>query len=195
MAAHSLYDTLIALADDLDSAGLHCRELITSGTPTFLYALDYPQFRTASPHFGIHRVSPGTVVFHGLQYDDLLTDLDLEPAAVVVSRVISRPNEAIATCDAGAKAVAAEAGDPVAYIIGHPGLTPARPSEEHLPLHLPLSNQAPERGEILTLVPRHICPTVNLAECAVLIESDGSSEIVEVTARARDLVAADLSSA
>ena len=126
---------------------------------------------------------PGTVVFHDLQYDDLLEDLELEPAAMVLSRVISKPNDGLVTCDAGSKSVASEAGAPVAYVVGHPQLVAQSPSEEHLPLKV-TGATGPDYGEVLLLVPKHICPTVNLAEQALLVEEDGST-VVDVKARLR----------
>ena len=45
----------------------------------------------------------------------------------------------------------------------------------------------PELGEVLLLVPRHVCPTVNLAEQALLV--DGENIVVSrVRARAHDLL-------
>ena len=46
----------------------------------------------------------------------------------------------------------------------------------------------PALGSELWLVPRHICPTVNLAEEALIVESDGSCSVVRVTARSHDLL-------
>jgi D-serine deaminase-like pyridoxal phosphate-dependent protein len=91
------------------------------------------------------------------------------------------------TCDAGSKSIAAEAGDPCAFVLGHPELVPLRPSEEHLPLSV-RSGPLPPRGTELLLVPRHVCPTVNLAEQAILVENGEVREIAPVSARAHDLL-------
>ena len=47
---------------------------------------------------------------------------------------------------------------------------------------------APALGEALYLVPRHVCPTVNLAEQALFVRRDGSVEAVSVAARAHPLL-------
>jgi D-serine deaminase-like pyridoxal phosphate-dependent protein len=179
------YDRLVAVVERLRAAGVRPGELITSGTPTF---------RAAASHAGLarlaglgirHRVSPGTVVFHDARSAGLSPDLGLRPAAVVLARVVSRPRPDVATCDAGSKSIAAEAGDPCAEVIGWPNLQALRPSEEHLPLRV-LRGTAPDRGETLRLVPRHVCPTVNLAEAALV--ADGDRITVEpVSARAHEL--------
>jgi D-serine deaminase-like pyridoxal phosphate-dependent protein len=178
------YRELLALADDLARAGLAVPELVTSGTPAFLHALAFEDFRSRGRP--VHRVSPGTVVFHDLRSAEENPELDLVPAAVVLARVVSRPAPDRVTCDAGSKSLAAEAGDPCAFVLGHPELVPETPSEEHLPLRV-TRGSAPERGEVLYLVPRHICPTVNLAEEAVLVEGGKVIETVPVSARAHDV--------
>jgi D-serine deaminase-like pyridoxal phosphate-dependent protein len=100
--------------------------------------------------------------------------------------VVSHPLADRVTADAGSKSIAAEAGDPCAFALGHPGLEALTPSEEHLPFAV-RSGQRPPRGTELYLVPRHVCPTVNLAEQALLV--DGENIVVSrVRARAHDLL-------
>ena len=116
--------------------------------------------------------------------------LDLLPAAVVLARVVSRPRADVATCVAGSKSVAAEAGDPCAFVLGRPELEPLAPSEEHLPLRV-RSGPAPARGTPLYLVPRHVCPTVNLAEEALLVDGGRVVGTEAVSARAHELSTRD----
>ncbi len=180
-----LYDGLVEILRELERGGLSIGELITSGTAAFLYGLSHPGLQDlAHP---VHRVSPGTVVFHDAFSDDLLQDVELQPAAVVFTRVVSCPAPGLVTCDAGSKSIAAEAGDPVAFVLGHPHLVAQKPSEEHLPLRID-DGPAPGRGTELLLVPRHVCPTVNLAETALVIESGSDPRVVEIAARAHDLL-------
>lgn len=187
--AHALYSQACDRVQALSADGLACGELVTSGTPTFRYALDFPGFNGGhvDGQATRHRVSPGTVIFHDHRCDALLEDLELQPAALVLSRVISHPRADVATCDAGSKSIAAEAGDPVAFVLGRPGLIARPPSEEHLPLHC-TTDDKPRRGEALLLIPRHVCPTVNLAEQALLVNGDGSADVIDITARAHDLL-------
>jgi D-serine deaminase-like pyridoxal phosphate-dependent protein len=134
----------------------------------------------------VHRVSPGTVVFHDGRSQGEHPDLGLEPAAVVFTRVVSRPAPDIVTCDAGSKAIAVDAGDPCVTVLHHPELRALTPSEEHLPLRV-IGGVAPERGTPLFLAPRHVCPTVNLADAAVLIEGGEIRALVPVGARGHDI--------
>ena len=178
--ATACYDRLIELADGLEQGGMTVAELITSGTPTFQDALAHPGLAQRP-----HRVSPGTVVYHDLRSEQECENLDLVPAALVLARVVSHPAPGVVTCDAGSKSIAAEAGDPCALAIGEPGLEALTPSEEHMPLRV-VHGPRPERGRELLLVPRHVCPTINLAEAAVLVDA-GVCEIVPVSARAHEL--------
>lgn len=177
------YQRLLQLVDLLAAEGIATPEVITSGTPAFHHALHFAAF--AGSEAFVHRISPGTVVFHDArsQFDN--PEVELQPAALVLSRVISHPAADIVTCDAGSKSVAAEAGDPCAFVLGNDALEALQPSEEHLPLRC--STALPPRGTHLLLVPRHVCPTVNLAEQCVLMDGDSPPRIVPVVARAHEL--------
>ena len=182
---HQGYADLIGLRDDLLRDGVEVGEIVTAGTPALLAAIAHaPLSQLAGTR---HRVSPGTVVFHDARSAEQNPGFDLLPAAAVLTRVISRPAPGIVTCDAGTKSLAAEAGDPCAVVLGRPDLVALRPSEEHLPLRV-VGGDAPRRGDTLQLVPRHVCPTVNLAEQAVLIDGP-SFHVVAVAARAHDQLA------
>jgi len=184
-AAFECYDQLVELVALIERAGQQVPEIITSGTPTFLHAIAYEPFRELGDTQ--HRVSPGTVVYHDLRSEQENPELDLTPAATLFTRVVSHPGPGLATCDAGSKSIAAEAGDPCAFVIGHPELVAQTPNEEHLPLHV-TSGERPTRGAELQLVPTHVCPTVNLAEEAVLMDGGAVQDVVRVSARAHELL-------
>ncbi|MFN3242226.1 MAG: alanine racemase [Planctomycetota bacterium] len=176
------YRQLLEIVAGLDVQGVSVAEVVTAGTPAFHHALGFEGF--AHVPF-VHRVSPGTVVFHDARSELENPDVSLVPAALVLTRVISHPASDIATCDAGSKSVAAEAGDPCAFVLGRGGLAAMAPSEEHLPMRC--SGERPARGTELLLVPRHVCPTVNLAEQVVLVDAGRQPWIVDVAARAHEL--------
>ncbi len=183
LQAFAMYDQLMELMRDFEAVGIAIQELITSGTPSFRHALNYEAFSRLGATR--HRVSPGTVIYHDARSGDECTELDLWPAALVLSRVVSHPADGVVTLDAGSKAVAAEAGDPCAYALGWPELVAQKPSEEHLPMKVG-SKEKPARGELMMLIPRHVCPTVNLAEEAVLIDGEKIVDVVPVAARAHE---------
>lgn len=184
--AHTGYTQLLELTTALQQAGITVPEVITSGTAAFPHALSFAGFSDAP---FAHRVSPGTPVYGDLNaLGSLPPDAGYRPAALVLASVVSRPGPQRITCDAGHKALAADAGHPICSVIGHSDWTPAKPSEEHLPIDLPPDTEAPAIGSRLYLLPRHVCPTVNHFSAAALVENGQVIGIEAVTARGHDLV-------
>lgn len=163
----------------LESARISVPELITSGTPAFPFAFDYPSFAGLN-----HKVSPGTVVYNDMSSLRDLPAFGYQAAALVVATVVSHPKPGRLTCDAGHKSVSADAGIPTCEVLDRPDLTPDNPSEEHLPINC--SGAVPAIGERLYLVPRHVCPTVNNFDEALIIEDGRVSGIERVTARGHE---------
>lgn len=182
--AHSGYDRLMQIVAALERTGLPVEEVITAGTPAFPCSLTYRGFEGAS---FIHRVSPGTIVYcDATSLGQLEGKFGYRPAAVVLSTVVSHPTRNRITCDAGHKTVSADAGIPTCVVLGRPDLAPRKPSEEHLPIDVREEAPHPEIGEVLYLVPRHICPTVNNFDHALLVVGGRIQGVERVTARGRE---------
>ncbi len=111
--------------------------------------------------------------------------------ALVISSVISHPSPGIITCDAGHKAISADAGFPNCAVVGHSELSPQRPSEEHLPIRSD-GVPVPGIGETLYLAPQHVCPTVNNFDEALLVREGKIVEVAKVSARGRESPLASL---
>jgi D-serine deaminase-like pyridoxal phosphate-dependent protein len=173
--AHQGYDRLLRIVQRLAEDGIPVGEVITSGTPAAPCAMSYPGFRNTT---FIHRISPGTVVFNDLNSLKQLPGYGYAPAAVVLSTVVSKPGTNFITCDAGHKSVSADSGVPTCAVIGRSGLTPLKPSEEHLPMEATAGTEAPAIGDQLYLLPKHICPSVNNFDEALFIV-DGRIHSVE----------------
>jgi len=183
-AAHAGYDRLLKLVIAIQDSGMSVPEVITAGTPTFPCSLAYKGFHGAG---FIHRVSPGTIVYcDATSLAQLPAEYGYAPAALVLTRVVSRPHDGIITCDAGHKAVSADAGVPTCAVAGYPELTPLAPSEEHLPMELNRETVGPQVGEALYLLPRHVCPTVNNFDSALLVRDGQIASVEKVTARGHE---------
>ena len=183
--AHQGYDQLMQIVAALNAAGIVIEEVITSGTPAFCSVLTYKPFADAP---FVHRASPGTVVYGDFtSIGQLPADWGYRPAAVVVTSVVSHPTDHRVTCDAGHKAVSADAGVPTCTVLGHPEFIPHKPSEEHLPIDVPEGAAMPGVGEYLYLVPRHVCPTVNNFDHALLVVDGAIAGVERVTARGREI--------
>lgn len=184
-ATHAGYDVLMSIVDAFSGAGIPVPEVITSGTPAFPCALAYERFRTGTYQ---HRISPGTVVYNDCtSLAQMPAEYGLRPAAVVLTTVVSHPAEGLVTCDAGHKTVSADTGTPNCCVLGHPEVEPMRPSEEHLPLRVSLGAAPLPIGAQLYLVPRHVCPTVNNFDHALIVSGGRITAVEQVTARGREM--------
>jgi len=183
-AAHAGYDRLLQIVKALEAASLHVEEVITAGTPAFPCTLSYPGFRNAT---FLHRASPGTVVYADASaVQQLPREYRYQPAVLVVARVVSHPGGNIITCDAGHKTLSVDTGVPNCEVLGHPELKPLKPSEEHLPIAVPQGTALPRLGSFLYLVPKHVCPTVNNFDDALVIRDGKIDSVERVTARGRE---------
>ena len=187
-AAHRGYDELMALVRELRAAKVPVEEVITAGTPAFPCSVTYSGFRNAD---FAHRISPGTVIYcDASSLAQLPEEYGYRPATLVMSRLVSHPRADIITCDAGHKTVSADAGVPTCVVVGHPELEPLGPSEEHLPLRIregaTAPNNAPRIGDVVYLLPRHVCPTVNNFDDALIVENGSVAAVEPVTARGRE---------
>jgi Putative serine dehydratase domain len=78
------------------------------------------------------------------------------------------------------------AGVPTSLVIGNRGLTVLSPSEEHLPFAIVEGDPAPRVGDLLYLLPRHVCPTVNNFDRALIIRGGRIDVEKSVSARGHE---------
>jgi D-serine deaminase-like pyridoxal phosphate-dependent protein len=184
VVAHRGYDHLMALVAALEEAGETVSEIITAGTPALPCSLSYMGFAAAN---FVHRVSPGTLVYgDATSLAQLPAEYGYKPAVLVLARVVSHPTPNLITCDAGHKAVSADAGVPTCAVLGRPDLLPRGPSEEHLPIEVSAGAPRPGAGEFLYLLPRHVCPTVNNFNEALIVRDGRVEQVERVTARGHE---------
>jgi D-serine deaminase-like pyridoxal phosphate-dependent protein len=144
-----------------------------------------------SPSFAVHarhngrECSPGTCIFWDKGYSDICREQPFEPAAVLITRVVSLPTDTRICLDLGHKAVAAEneLGRRV-YFPEAPELVPVGQSEEHLVMEAPTGHPYCP-GDLLYGIPYHICPTVALYDKLVVVEDGEAIGFWEVAARHR----------
>lgn len=164
--AAAAHDALLELARTLRAAGLTALHgIVTSGTHSYAAALAHPGLSEGPWH---HQVSPGTLVLSDLRSAPAARHLGLHQAALVATRVISRGAGRI-TLDAGSKAIAPDRPARTVQPLGWPGLEPERTSEEHLVVRVAQGATMPALGELIFLVPDHVCTTVNLYRRAVVV--------------------------
>ena len=106
--------------------------------------------------------SPGTFMLWDWGYHLSLPEQHFDFAAILFTRVISKPTYRHICLDLGYKAIASE--NPIGerfYIPEHPNWIPKFQSEEHLVMQVPPEDwDAVQIGVQVYVVPYHICPSV-----------------------------------
>lgn len=170
---------VIAMRDELVAAGLPVPRIVAGGTGSFpVYAgKDDPTIE----------LSPGTCVLNDGGYTAAFPDLDFPPAAVLLTRVISRPTEDRITLDLGYKAMASD--PPVGKRCTFPDLPEAvavLQNEEHLVLETARANEF-QPGDELVAIPTHICPTSALHKQIVVVTDGQVTDHWKIASRDRQL--------
>ena len=174
------WEKVIAFRDDLLAQGWPVARIVAGGTGSFpVYAeKDDPTVE----------LSPGTCLLQDTGYAELFPDLQFTPAALLLTRVISRPAEDRLTLDLGYKAVASD--PPAGKRLSFPDLPDAQQilqNEEHLVLKTDRAEEF-QPGDELLAVPRHVCPTSALHKQVFVISDGRLAGCWDVAARDRRLM-------
>ena len=164
------------LRRELVRAGLPVPRVVAGGTPTFPFHARCPDFEC----------SPGTSVFWDAGYAKNFPDLDFLPAAVLLTRVVSKPGTNLLCLDLGHKAIASEMPHPRVQFPILPDAKTVAHNEEHLVIETAKAGEFAV-GDCLYGIPWHICPTVALHGEAVVIENGQAVARWKVVARERRL--------
>jgi len=162
----------------LRQSGLDPLIVSTGGSPNLK---NVGQLKGATEH------RPGTYIYNdrmqvaaGVATWD---DCALNVYATVVSR--AAPDRGI--LDAGSKTLTADTGglDGYGLILEHPEAKIARFAEEHGFLDLSRSNTRPNVGDIVRIVPNHVCVVVNMFDEVVMVRGDEIIGTLPITARGK----------
>ena len=133
-----------------------------------------------------YECSPGTCVFWDAGYAKKCPAALFVPAALVLTRVVSRPGENRLCLDLGHKAIASEMPHPRVIFPQLPDAVAIAHSEEHLVIETARADEFPI-GTALYGIPWHICPTVALHAQAFVVENGRVETAWPITARSRIL--------
>ena len=189
-AVNGLMSNVLGLLQELRTQAVYIDQLICGGTPTFpIFAKWYQEYLSPKSNKSLgkpdhHQLSqsnnlppvsiqfsPGTSVLSDFNYGRDFPDISgVQPAAVLLTRIISKPAPGLVTVDLGRKAVAADqpAGKRC-HFLDIPDAQELKHSEEHLVLQTSMADQL-TIGQLLQVQPAHICPTVALHEQLVVID-------------------------
>ena len=153
--------------------------IVAGGTGTFpLYA------RKDEPTL---EASPGTCVLHDDGYAREFPDMRFVAAALILTRVVSRPGRELVTFDLGYKACASD--PPAGSRLHFPAIPDAREvlqNEEHLVIETGRASRY-RPGDVELAIPTHICPTSALHSHAWVVGGGRVRGRWEITARDRAL--------
>jgi D-serine deaminase-like pyridoxal phosphate-dependent protein len=149
--------------------------VVAGGTPTF----------PMHARRGDVECSPGTCLLWDFGYADRFPDLEFLQAALVLTRVVSRPAQHRLCLDLGHKAIASENPHPRVRFELEDAVAVMH-SEEHLVIESARAGTY-AIGDVLFGIPRHICPTVALYSEAVVIRAGRAAGRWRIPARDRRL--------
>jgi len=176
-AVLAVWNDVSRLRDQLITEGLAVPRIVAGATGSFSIFAGIDDLDI--------EVCPGTCVFHDVGYGQLFPDLKFTPAALVLTRVISRPGPDRITLDLGYKSIAS---DPAMEDRGHfPDLPDAKAvlqNEEHLVVMTQRANEF-QPGDELLAIPRHVCPTSALHKSVTVVSGGKVVDHWNVAARDR----------
>lgn len=164
------------LLSELEKRNIRPEELVCGGTPTFPIHAGHPE-RT---------LSPGTILLWDWGYSSKFRDLDFLHAAILFTRVVSKPGANKLCLDLGHKAVASEMTPPRVYFPDLPEYEHTGHSEEHLVITVEDGGRFAV-GDCLYGIPMHICPTMALHDFVWAVSENKAMEKWYVTARTREV--------
>ncbi len=129
----------------------------------------------------LNEVQAGSFLLMDTLYRD--AGVPFEQALRCRTTIISRPSPDRAVCDAGQKTMSHDGGPP--QVENRPGVTYRRGSDEHGSIIVdPAELDRPlEVGDVITLIPSHICTTVNLHDVFVGVRGDVVEAVWPIEAR------------
>ncbi|MGC1560906.1 MAG: D-TA family PLP-dependent enzyme [Bradyrhizobium sp.] len=174
--AQTFYDEALT---GVRSLGLDAEMVSTGGTPNLK---NIGKLKGATEH------RPGTYIYNDrMQVAAGVASWD-DCALNIYSTVVSRAGADRGILDAGSKTLTSDTGgglDGHGLILEHPEARIARFAEEHGFLDLTRSNTRPAVGDVVRIVPNHVCVVVNMMDEVVMVRGDEIVGTLPVAARGK----------
>ncbi len=170
-----------ALRDALGSAGL-APDVVSGGSTPAAWRMHEVE--------GITEVRPGTYVYNDRGTSDIGACSWDDCAFTVLATVVSTAVPDQAVVDAGSKALGREPmrgveGEGFGALLDDPAVIVSRMSEEHGILDLRGTHWRPRVGEVVRIVPNHVCVVVHLNDVIYGMRDDVVETSWPVSARGR----------
>jgi D-serine deaminase-like pyridoxal phosphate-dependent protein len=169
--------SLEAAADALRRDGFEIGTISAGSTPTML---------TAAAG-AVTEIRAGTYVY-GDRQQWALGAIPAEGCAVAVAATVVSVHAERIVLDAGAKALTKDRAEWLTgfgAIVGYPDLVIERVNDYHGVVAASAGVARPRLGDVVAIVPNHICPVVDLVDSVLALAADGSVADWPVDARGR----------
>jgi D-serine deaminase-like pyridoxal phosphate-dependent protein len=160
-------------------AGLEPRIISSGGTPNLL---------NLGRIEGVTEHRAGTYVFNDRMMMAAGTASLADCALTVYATVVSRAEADRGILDSGSKTLTSDTGgglDGHGLVLEHPQARIARFAEEHGFLDLSACNNRPKVGDVVRIVPNHVCVVVNMVDRLIAVRGGEIVGELPVTARGR----------
>jgi len=162
----------------LREAGLQPRVISSGGTPNLPHLAEIP---------GVTEHRSGTSIFNDRMMMAAGVAALEDCALTVYSTVVSRAAPERGILDAGSKTLTSDTGglDGHGLILEHPQARIARFAEEHGFLDLSACNDRPSVGDVVRVIPNHVCVVVNMVDRLITVRGDEIVGELPVAARGK----------
>ena len=160
---------------ELEKQGINVK-IVAGGTPTFPIHAGHNE----------PELSPGTMLLWDYGYGQAFSDLEFLHAAVLLTRVVSKPAPGLLCIDLGHKAVASEMPQPRVKLLDLTDYQITGHSEEHMVIRTPEADKY-KTGDVLYGIPWHICPTIDRHDKATVIRNNRAEGEWNIEARRRKI--------
>ena len=187
-AGFMLYPPEDAMAETqafLDAAATGVRELGLE--PQMVSSGGTPNLANLGKIRGVTEHRSGTSIFNDrMMLAAGVAGLD-DCALTVYSTVVSRAGAERGILDAGSKTLTSDTGGLEGHglILEHPQAKIARFAEEHGFLDLSACNDRPQVGDVVRIIPNHVCVVVNMVDRLVTVRDGAIVGELRVAARGR----------
>lgn len=146
-----------------------------------------PNLKNLGNLVGATEHRPGTYVYNDRMQMAAGVASAKDCALMVYATVVSRAGQERGILDAGSKTLTSDTGglDGHGFILEHPQARIARFAEEHGFLDLSRCNERPKVGDVVRIVPNHVCVVVNMVDEVVTVRGDEIVGVLPVAARGR----------
>ena len=170
------FSQVLGLKDELAKEGIAPVKIVAGGTPSFpVHALR-----------GNVECSPGTLLLWDYKSSSSFADMEFLHAAVLLTRIVSKPGIDLLCLDLGHKAIASEMPQPRINFFGLKRYTMINHNEEHMVIRTTEAGKF-KTGDVLYGIPWHICPTVDRYDYVTVVNNKKAAGQWNVEARKRKI--------